>query len=840
MLRLPCRPRALVPPCLVALVLVLGCSLPAQFVNCTDSSECPAGEICDAGTCQSPCGSDSDCGTGGRCDAGVCAQSCVGDGDCTTGVCEGGFCTPACTSDGDCSSGDVCGSNGHCNPPCAGDADCGSNGHCSGGHCVGCSNDGDCPSGQTCMVGVCTCSSGDDCTDPLGCVNGVCGMCDQDSQCATGTVCVDARCVAPCTADPDCSPNVCVGGHCVACRNDGDCSPPSVCTSGSCTAPSCIAEADCPLAYFCSDGSCISGCDSTARCPNGEVCANGTCGAPCQHQSECPGQSCYGGLCVNPCTPDAACGQTSNPCTVESDCAVGYSCLSHQCVAGFCLNPSTCAPACHVQADCPPNFVCGGGFCQCASGCSVPLSLHRPAAVSWVKRFVLFVQSMFGYGPPPSFTFDLSDATPGASPSQQLTFDTTAGKLETFQVVLTYPPDFGFNGFTALGPANTQVGSYALDTDLDDVPEVVLPIRATDFDHAYADQALKGVPVPLDATVAHGGAHTFTIELPRGGDADLSSLVAAMPVRIVVTLFAGILSNPPVPGPYQASAAFTSIDPTSDGPDDATGEGSQGFSVDVTVVVGTVTTTTATTTTSTTVPDHFLCYKTAATKGTPPFAGATGVTLVDQFESTSVDVKKGAGLCAPASKSGEDPGAPQHPAHLRDYQLKAPKGAPKFVALRGRTVTNQFGVVVLDVVKRATLLVPTAKSRAASPAPLSPPTPDHFTCYKVAVTRGTAPFAPILGVRVDDQFGTLTLDLKKPSRLCAPTDKRGENPGAETHPDHLLCYQAKLRKEAPKFSRVSPVYVHDQFGTETLDVVKPLELCVPSLKNAPAPARRAR
>src|SRR6185369_13004606 len=78
------------------------------------------------------------------------------------------------------------------------------------------------------------------------------------------------------------------------------------------------------------------------------------------------------------------------------------------------------------------------------------------------------------------------------------------------------------------------------------------------------------------------------------------------------------------------------------------------------------------------------------------------------------------------------------------------------------------------------------------------------------------------------------VQVKKPSRLCVPVNKNNEEPGAETHADHLLCYQVK-QTSFPRFVTVSPLFVNDQFGPETLDARKPKELCVPALRNPVAP-----
>jgi hypothetical protein len=127
------------------------------------------------------------------------------------------------------------------------------------------------------------------------------------------------------------------------------------------------------------------------------------------------------------------------------------------------------------------------------------------------------------------------------------------------------------------------------------------------------------------------------------------------------------------------------------------------------------------------------------------------------------------------------------------------------------------------------VLVPTAKTLIA-PAPPEPADPavDHFQCYKAKRSKGTAKFQKILGVQVEDQFGSGTIDLLKPSHLCAPVNKRNEEPGAELHPFHLLCYKVKAR--AP-FNQ-QRVWLGNQLGPlNELMLVRRQEFCIPSRRS---------
>ncbi|MEO7436334.1 MAG: hypothetical protein ABI080_12710, partial [Candidatus Binatia bacterium] len=119
--------------------------------------------------------------------------------------------------------------------------------------------------------------------------------------------------------------------------------------------------------------------------------------------------------------------------------------------------------------------------------------------------------------------------------------------------------------------------------------------------------------------------------------------------------------------------------------------------------------------------------------------------------------------------------------------------------------------------------VPTSKSLAGTPAPPMFPTLDHFKCYKVALVKTRVP-----GVKVDDQFGTVTVDVKKPLHLCVAVDKSGEGipaPGQAT-----MCYLVRTTSGTPPPQKHLPntLYTTHQYGSDALEVFGPRELCVPS------------
>jgi len=220
--------------------------------------------------------------------------------------------------------------------------------------------------------------------------------------------------------------------------------------------------------------------------------------------------------------------------------------------------------------------------------------------------------------------------------------------------------------------------------------------------------------------------------------------------------------------------------------------------------------------TPTTDLNHFICYEIHT-----PALNRTGVSLVDQFGNNTATVKRAKRICLPADKNDEDPIAVGQPETLTSFTIK--QTSPRFLRQKGVSVTNQFGQVTMDVFKPDRLFVPTSKSLAGTPAPPMFPTLDHFKCYKVALVKTRVP-----GVKVDDQFGTITVDVKKPLHLCVAVDKNGEGipaPGQAT-----MCYLVRTTSGTPPPQKHLPntLYTTNQFGSEALEVFGPRELCVPS------------
>jgi uncharacterized delta-60 repeat protein len=225
--------------------------------------------------------------------------------------------------------------------------------------------------------------------------------------------------------------------------------------------------------------------------------------------------------------------------------------------------------------------------------------------------------------------------------------------------------------------------------------------------------------------------------------------------------------------------------------------------------------------------DAFVCYAARPTRGADAFPGAAGVHLADRLGEATAALGRPGRLCAPADVDGESPTAPLHWEHLEGYRVRR---ATPFAPVAAERVDDRFGSRLVDVRRPSHVLVPTATSGLATPPAPPAPAVDHFQCYAVGPSgpSGTAAGAEL---GVEDPFGTLALDARRPHHLCVPVDLDGGTPGAADHADHLVCYGVRRARSSPRFVARTPVYARNRLGTETLDALRPTELCVPARAN---------
>jgi len=152
---------------------------------------------------------------------------------------------------------------------------------------------------------------------------------------------------------------------------------------------------------------------------------------------------------------------------------------------------------------------------------------------------------------------------------------------------------------------------------------------------------------------------------------------------------------------------------------------------------------------------------------------------------------------------------------------------PAFFALRTVTAQDQYGTLSLPLRFPHRLCAPADKNGEGIVDPT-----EHLTGY---ITK--AKFTKRLNQTVVDQFGTLHLDVVRPELFMVPSAKNGV-PLTPPPGDHFTCYKVKRSRGTSKFVPTT-VNVVDQFESVTETLLKPFRLCAPANKNNEDPTAPA-
>jgi hypothetical protein len=96
---------------------------------------------------------------------------------------------------------------------------------------------------------------------------------------------------------------------------------------------------------------------------------------------------------------------------------------------------------------------------------------------------------------------------------------------------------------------------------------------------------------------------------------------------------------------------------------------------------------------------------------------------------------------------------------------------------------------------------------------------NHFQCYRARTTGFNQ-----LPVTLADRFGTRSVTVRKPVDLCAPADKNGEDPEAPDSPFFLTSYKVSGARSSGQIA----VHAENQFGPVDLKIKGPKTILVPT------------
>lgn len=219
----------------------------------------------------------------------------------------------------------------------------------------------------------------------------------------------------------------------------------------------------------------------------------------------------------------------------------------------------------------------------------------------------------------------------------------------------------------------------------------------------------------------------------------------------------------------------------------------------------------------------FVCYKSSKSKGAAKFPGASNVSLADDLESGSFDVKNQFEVCVPAEVNEIEVLDPNI-RHLA-YKIRPSKGEPKHVKQTGIVVTDHFGTRSFDTKKAELLLAPAHLSLTTPPSPPAANVADHFKCYKIKLTNGQLAF-PRSHVTAADEFEDRFYDVYSPRRLCYPVDKDGQ--GINDTGNVITCYRLRRSHLQPLHDPIrSLIQTADSFGDFEIDTKKERDICLP-------------
>ena len=159
-------------------------------------------------------------------------------------------------------------------------------------------------------------------------------------------------------------------------------------------------------------------------------------------------------------------------------------------------------------------------------------------------------------------------------------------------------------------------------------------------------------------------------------------------------------------------------------------------------------------------PEHLVGYIMKQT--VPKFAKILGLVVTDQFGSLTVDLTRPDYLKVPSAKSVTGPPPPLVDPTLNHFKCYKVKHGVRRIPLV--TIVDEFGSLNLQVRKGLRLCVPADKNGEGINDPQIP-----LMCYVVKPAVGQPRFHPSVDtIYVDNQFGSTSYRVDHLRELCVP------------------------------------------------------------------------
>lgn len=166
-----------------------------------------------------------------------------------------------------------------------------------------------------------------------------------------------------------------------------------------------------------------------------------------------------------------------------------------------------------------------------------------------------------------------TDGIPADTGCYSVSIDLAAGEPQVYEVLLTFPDNLRFDGFTSAGPPGSPIGNLGMDFDLDDVVDSNVPIISLSNTTGYADvRANQSFERQREPFFEYVSTSSFRLVIPADPAADPETLIVPFDARATLRLRDVFVDSDMLIEPEQVvSGQLVTVDPDTNGYDDRQG-----------------------------------------------------------------------------------------------------------------------------------------------------------------------------------------------------------------------------------------------------------------------------